>query len=166
MFFSIPMVPSAAAASAAAIEAYAGRLAIAAEAAIAVARQQAPHLAQKTGTDFRAIKSGALAKAISAGDRAIAEIIKAKAQVVGTLMADLVNVLNPQMIVLGGGVVEAMPGLILREAERTMRARAIGASSRNVKVVAAKLKDHSIVMGAAQRAQDRFVERRQGDRRA
>ena len=146
-------------------EAYTGRLAIAAEAAVLVARQQAPHLAQKTGTDIRAIKSGAMAKAIQSGDKALEELIRHKARMVGIMMSDLVNLLNPDMIVLGGGVVEAMPYLIAREAEATMRARAIGPSAKHVKVAIAKLKDYSIVMGAAKRAVDRFTEKRKGDRR-
>jgi len=147
------------------VEAFAGRMTIAAEAAVAVTRQMAPHLAQKAGTDIRDIKSGALAKAIQAGDQAIAAIMKTKAQVVGTLMANLVTILNPQLVVLGGGVVEAMPGLIVREAEQVMRRLALGTSSRHVRVAAAKLQDHSVVMGAAKQAFDRLIERRKGDRR-
>ncbi len=147
------------------LEAVAGRLAISAEAAIAVARQQAPHLAQKTGTDIRDIKSGALARAIRAGDQAIEDLIRSKARRVGTLMANLVNILNPDMIVLGGGVVEAMPTLILRKAEKTMRSLALFTSSKHVKVAIAKLGDHSIVMGAAKRAEDLFGEKRHKERR-
>jgi glucokinase len=143
------------------LEALAGRLAIAAEAALAVARQKAPHLADKTGTDIRQIKSGAMAKAIKAGDRAIEDLIRRKARLVGQVMANLVNIINPDVIVLGGGVVEAMGGIILREAERAMRERSIGASSRHVKVVAAKLKDYSIVMGAAKQAADAFGAQKQ-----
>ena len=69
----------------------------------------APHLDRKAGTDIRHIKSGALAKAIRAGDHSLENIVRAKARRVGTVMGNLVNVLNPDMIVLGGGVVEAMP---------------------------------------------------------
>jgi len=141
------------------LESIAGRLAISSEAAIAVARQQAPHLAKEAGTDLRDIKSGALARAIRAGDHVIEEIIRSKARRVGILMANLVNILNPDMIVLGGGVVEAMPDLIKRKAEKTMRAIALQPSSKYVKVAVAKLGDYSIVMGAAKRAYDLFVEK-------
>lgn len=138
------------------LESLAGRMAIAAEAALAVARQKAPHLADKTGSDIRLIKSGAMAKAIHAGDKAIEDLIRRKAQLVGQVMANLVNILNPDVVVLGGGVVEAMGSLILREAENAMRERSLGPSSKHVKVVSAKLKDYSIVMGAAKRAWDEF----------
>jgi glucokinase len=147
------------------LEAYAGRLAIAAEAAVLVARQEAPHLAQKAGTDIREIKSGALARAIRAGDDSIRDLLKAKARRVGMVMANLATFINPDMIVLGGGVVEAMPSLICREAEKTMRRQALPTSAKQVKVAVAKLGDHSIVMGAAKRADDLFGEKRHAERR-
>jgi glucokinase len=137
------------------VEAFAGRLAIAAEAATAATRNRAPYLASLNGTDVKLMKSGLLAKA-AAKDRVIADIVRAKARIVGTLMANLVNILNPEMIVLGGGLVEAMPRLIIPEAERTMRALAIGASVKQVRVAAAKLGDYSVAVGAAKRAWDRF----------
>jgi glucokinase len=135
-------------------EAYAGRLAISAEAAIAAARGKAPHLAQKVGTDLREIRSGALAKAVRAGDKVLEEVIDSKARLVGLVIANLVNLLNPSVVVLGGGLVEAMPQRIVKTAERVMRERALSSSARTVKVVAAKLGDYSIAIGAAKRAKD------------
>jgi len=141
------------------LEAFTGRLAISAEAAVAVARQKAPHLAQETGSDIRQIKSGALARAIKAGDRSIEELLRQKARLIGSAMASLVHIINPEIIILGGGVVEALPGLIVREAEHAMREQAIPAIARPVKVLASRLKDDSIVMGAAKRALDEFGEK-------
>src|SRR6185437_7973053 len=138
------------------LEAFAGRLAISGEAAALVARGLAPRLEEKAGSDVRHIKSGALARAVEAGDRPIEELIRRKARRVGVQMGNLVNVLNPELIVLGGGLVEAMPLLIAREAEAAMRETALASSSRQVRVAIAKLKDRSVVMGAAKRAYDRF----------
>lgn len=135
-------------------EAFAGRLAIASEAAAAAARQKAPYLCAEAGTDLRQIKSGALAKA-AGKDRVIADILRSKARIVGGLMASLVNILNPEMIVLGGGVVEAMPRLFVPEAARAMHEQAIFDAAKRVKVVAAKLGDHAVAMGAAKRAWDK-----------
>jgi glucokinase len=147
------------------LEAFAGRLAISSEAAILAARQQAPYISREAGTDIRDIKSGTLGKAIRAGDDAIENLIRHKAKRVGLFMANLVNILNPDMIVLGGGVVEAMPSLIARQAEKTMRRYALPTSLKHVKVAVAKLGDHSIVMGAAKRADDMFGEKRHKERR-
>jgi glucokinase len=137
-------------------EALAGRLAIAAEAAVAVARHQAPHLDDKTGADIRAIKSGTLAKAIEAGDRPLAQLIRRKAELLGRVMASLANVINPELFVLGGGLVQAMPALISKEAERSLRAHALRSVAQHAKVAVAKLGDYSTAMGAAQKAADQF----------
>jgi len=134
------------------LEAFAGRHVIAAEAAALACRDQAPHLLAETGTDFSRIKSSALARAIAAGDREVEELIRGKARLVGVAIANLVNILGPELVVLGGGLVEAMPSLIVREAESSMRERAMKSIVKSVKLVAAKLGDHSIVVGAAERA--------------
>jgi len=131
-------------------------LAVATEAAGLVARQQAPHLQQLAGTDVLEIRSGQLAKAIRAGDRAIEALVKRKAAIVGTVMADVVCLFNPELIVLGGGFVEAMPKLVVQEATRAMHERLMPSLIKTVRVVPAKLGDYAIAMGAARRAWDRF----------
>ena len=72
------------------------------------------------------------------------------------LMANVVNMLNPELIVLGGGFVEAMPKLVVQEATRAMLERLMPSLSQTCKVTAARLGDHAIAMGAAKRAADRF----------
>ncbi len=137
-------------------ESLCSRLSIATEAAALAARQVAPVLLETAGTDILDIKSGQLAEALRAGDRGIYELLLRKSRVIGRVMADLVNILNPEMIVLGGGLIEAMPRLIVQEATRSMKAQAMPALARQVKVTAAKLGDYAIAMGAAKRAWDRF----------
>jgi len=138
------------------LEAMAGRVAIASEAAALAAKQQAPSIWKETEARVPAIKSSVLAKSVKARERSIEIMLKAKARLVGQIMADLVNVFNPAMIVLGGGLVEALPELIVREAERQMRLEAMPILAKTVKVVPARLKDHSVSMGAAKRAWDRY----------
>ncbi len=131
------------------LEVFAGRVAMAAEAAVLAIKQQAPHLYDLAGADISKIKSKVLAKAIQEGDKSIKEMIESKSRVLGFAVANLVNLLNPEMIVLGGGVVEAMPKLIVNEARRAMESRAMKPMGKQVKVVEAKLGDHAIVRGAA-----------------
>jgi glucokinase len=136
------------------LEAMAGRLAVASEAVAMAAKQQAPKLFKEFGTDIREIKSSALAKAIKDGDHSVEDLIKRKSRLVGIAMANIVNLLNPDLIVLGGGMVEAMQHIIIKEAMRSMREHVMPPLSKTVKVVAAKLKDFAIVMGAAKLAWD------------
>jgi glucokinase len=137
-------------------EALCSRLSIALEAAGLAARQKAPHLFQTVGTDPLEIKSGELAKAIREGDRAILELIKHKAHQIGVVTANVVNLLNPELVVLGGGLIESLGHVIVKEAAAAMTAQAMPALAARVKVIAAKLGDRAIVMGGAKLALDAF----------
>ena len=95
------------------LEGLASRLAIAAEAAKAVFRGQAPHLKELAGTDLSRIRSSALARSIEMGDKVIELIVRRAAEQVGRGIGSLINILAPDVVVLGGGLVEAMPKLYL-----------------------------------------------------
>ena len=131
------------------LETVASRLAISAEAAMAVYRGEAPHLRKLAGTDIADIKSGALSKAIKAGDAVIEQIVRNAARHLGTAIANLVNLLAPDVVVLGGGLVEAMPDIFLKEIEKTVGSGAMKSFTRSLKIVAAELGDNAAVMGAA-----------------
>jgi glucokinase len=131
------------------LETEASRLAIAAASAAAAFRGEAPHLLAAAGTDVANIRSGVLAEAIKAGDTAIERIVERAAQLIGWAVGDVVNLLAPDMIVLGGGLVEAMPELFVEEVDLAARARAAPPFSKLFKVVAAKLGDDAVVRGAA-----------------
>ncbi len=136
------------------LEAYGGRVAIASEAAVLAVRQKAKNLFRETGTEVSKIKSGVLAKSIRAGDESLEELIRERASWTGVAMANIANLLNPEMFVLGGGMVEALGNIIVKEAKETMLKYGMPAIVKNVKVIPAKLKDYSIVKGAGKLAAD------------
>lgn len=144
------------------LEALAGRLAIASEAALLAAKQQAPKLYKMSGTDIKDIKSGALKRAIDAGDQKIKDLMVRKSRILGIAMANVVNILNPEMIVLGGGLVEAMSRIVVNEARESMRQHAMQSIAKYVQVVPAQLKDDAIILGAAKLAWDHYQEKRKG----
>ncbi|MFH0879988.1 MAG: ROK family protein, partial [Lentisphaerota bacterium] len=131
------------------LETLASRLAISAEAAAAAYRGEAPHLLELAGMDLRQIKSGVLAKAIRSGDQVLETIVRNAARHLGTAMAGVVNLLAPDVVVLGGGLVEALPALYLKEVRSAIKDRAMKSFSKNLKVVVAELGDNAGVMGAA-----------------
>lgn len=136
------------------LEAAAGRLAIAAEVAQAAFRGDAPYIAKHAGSEVKKIKSRLLAKAIAAGDVKVEEIVRNAMHLVGYALGGVVNLFAPDVVVLGGGLVEAMPELILAETKRGMLETAMVALGRKVKVVPAKLGDDATVMGAVALALD------------
>ena len=131
------------------LETVASRLAIATQAAEAVYRGEAPHLFELVGTDIAAIRSGTLAAAIKAGDRVVEQIVRLAAKDVGIAIGSVVNLLAPDTIVLGGGLVEAMPGLYVQEVRTSIKKQALRPYTKSLKVVVAKLGDDAVAMGAA-----------------
>lgn len=138
------------------LEAVAGRLAISAAAAMAGYRGEAPSLLQTSGTDLQHIRSRALTDAIAAGDRAVEAIVREAARTIGWSTAGIVNVLSPDKILLGGGLVNDMPNLFREEIEAALRAQVMPAFVPTFKVVVAQLGDDAAVMGAAALAQEMF----------
>ncbi len=131
------------------LETECSRLKIATEAARAAYRGLAPNLLKTCGTDIAKITSGKLAASIEAGDTAVEEIVKRAAVLLGCGVATVVHLLSPDRIVLGGGLVEAMPELFLKTVKESARRRVLGPYKKSFKVVAAELEDDAGVMGAA-----------------
>jgi glucokinase len=131
------------------LEAVASRMAISAAAAQAAYRGQAPHLFAAAGTDLSDIRSGVLAAAVAEGDEVVERIVREAARQIGVAVAGVVNLLAPDKVVLGGGLVEAMPELFVEEVSKAARRRAMRSFADTFEVVAAELGDDASVMGAA-----------------
>lgn len=131
------------------LEGLASRLAISAEAAKAVFRGQAPHLRDLAGTDISNIRSSALAKSIERGDKAIEQIVRRAAELVGQGIGSLINILAPDAVILGGGLVEAMPRLYLEGVESGMRRNVLPSLAGCARVKVSELGDLAAAVGAA-----------------
>jgi glucokinase len=138
------------------LDSVASRTAIAAEAAALAANHRAPALRKRSGTDVTDIKSGDLAEAIRRGDKLVERLLRSRARVVGAVASNLVDFLNPDMIVLGGGLVEAVPGIMRREVKKAIDAHSAPKAARAVQVKVAKLHSHAVTTGAAKLAMDMF----------
>jgi glucokinase len=95
-----------------------------------------------------AIKSGIIAKAIKAKDPVALRVVTEAATYLGVGLASIVNFQNPQRIILGGGVIEAVD-LLFHTAEAVTRREAFPNAGAEVEIVRAKLGDYSGVVGAA-----------------
>lgn len=131
------------------LEAEASRLTIAAEAAKAAHRGDAPYLFKETGTDLANIRSGALAASIEHGDKVVERLVEEAAVTVGYAVANVVHMLAPDKIVLGGGLIEAMEDLFITTVRKVARKNVMPVYHDHFDVVAAKLGDDAGVKGAA-----------------
>jgi len=144
------------------LEAVASRLAIAQAAAAAACRGEAPYLLAEAGTDLQNIRSKVLAKSIAAGDVAVERIVRNAAIWIGVGVGAVVNLLAPDRIVLGGGLVDAMPVLYREAVTIGARKRAMRTYQSTFKIVVAKLGDDAALIGAAAWAEQMAMQKRKG----
>ena len=82
------------------------------------------------------------------GDSLALEVILEAATYLGIGMVNLVNIFNPEMIIVGGGMAK-MGDLLLEPARQVVRKRAFSLSAQAVRIVPAQLGDNGGVLGAA-----------------
>lgn len=131
------------------LEAVASRIAIAKEVAALAARDDAPFILEKCGTDLSEIRSGVLARAIELKEAKVEGVVRQAAYYLGMAVGNLINVLSPEAVVLGGGLVEAMEALFLEEVNRGVKDHAMPFLRKGVQIRAARLGDDAVVMGSA-----------------
>jgi len=94
------------------------------------------------------IRSGALSEALSQGDDLTSEMITMAARYLGAGLSSLINFYNPHLIILGGGLIEAVD-LFFSVASTQARQNALPTPRRDVNIVKAGLGDNAGIVGAA-----------------
>jgi len=94
------------------------------------------------------IRSGVLASAIQQKDELVIEKVKEAADYLGYGLASVMNFYNPDAIILGGGVIEAID-LLFDTAVHRARTAALTLPAKKTPILRAKLGDFSGVVGAA-----------------
>jgi predicted NBD/HSP70 family sugar kinase len=89
-----------------------------------------------------------IARADADGDPSARATLDQVALYIGIASANVVNLLNPRMLVFGGSVVRAIPQLVERIGEQ-IRRRAIGSELRDLVVVCASLGESAVALGGA-----------------
>jgi glucokinase len=127
------------------LEALASGTAIAARAAEAIASGRPTAITRHAGNDDVAAEHVALAAA--EGDPVAQEIIGRAAHALGLGLADIVNIFNPDLIVIGGGT-SNIGAPLLDPAIETMRTNAFEGPVGQVRLVTAALGGRAAAMGA------------------
>ncbi len=109
----------------------------------------ATSLHQATGGEPARLTAGLVARDAAQGDRFAREIWAEAEQYLGMALANYVTLLNPELVVLGGGVMITVPALADALAERVRALTTVLA--RSVRVERAALGDSAGIFGAADR---------------
>ena len=131
------------------LETEASRLSVAAEMAKLAFRGEAPHLFQSIGTDLGEIRSKVIADSIQNGDKEVERVVLEACELLGFAVANMVLTICPDYIVLGGGLVEAMPELFQKEISRVAKAHVFECYRDEFAVKCAELGDDAATVGAA-----------------
>lgn len=131
------------------LEALASRTAIFQQIKAGIKDGQKTVLTEMLGDDLSGLRSGDLRKAIRRGDKFVDRVIEGAAEYIGIAAANLVNILSPEVLVLGGGVIEALEDEMMGIIVETARDYAMAGSMKGVEIVASKLGDYAGITGGA-----------------
>jgi glucokinase len=93
------------------------------------------------------IKSKALLQAVKKKDKVVLKHIDKSCEDIGNVLANINNLLNLDMIVLGGGVIEALNKYMIPKIKETFQVNSLPLAGKHVKIVASKLKDDAALYG-------------------
>lgn len=130
------------------LEAYASGPAIAARAVEGLESGVASALPGMVEGDLSEVTAETVYEAIVAGDLYARDVMRETARLLGTGLANLINVLNPEMIVISGGVTRAGDH-IFEPLRAEVRRRAFRQAADACRIVASELGDQAGVVGAA-----------------
>ena len=94
------------------------------------------------------ITAALIFKAAAHKDKLSKEIVNETTFYLGIAIANIANALNPQIVVLSGGMIKA-GRLLFDSIRKTTTQRALKEMTKGLKIVPAKLKDEAGIVGAA-----------------
>ncbi len=130
------------------LEAVASGLAIVRRTATALKGGARSWLETAAGGDPDAITLDHVLAAADQGDQLVLGTLDDAARCIGTAVASLINVLGPEMVVLGGAILERFPAFLETVRETALR-RAFPVLAAGVEIVPSSLKDRATLVGGA-----------------
>lgn len=137
------------------LEAYASRSAITRVIQAEMERGRPSKLSDLLRPDDPEIRSKMLAKSVEDNDELVIEALDEGADYLGAGVGSVISFANPERIILGGGLIEAVPRFYQRAVMRS-REVALVIAGRQVDITRTKLGDDSGIVGAAWMAGSRL----------
>ncbi|HOX33274.1 MAG TPA: ROK family protein [Spirochaetales bacterium] len=131
------------------LEALASRGAMAKDALALAAAGKAPGMLDAAGTDIRKYRSSAIASSIESGDKSVRRAVDRAAYWLGVGLANIVHLLNPEAIVIGGGIATRFGERYLERALASMEEHLMPGLSGSAQVLLSELGDLAVPTGAA-----------------
>ncbi len=130
------------------LEAYASKIALTKEIQAGLARKVPSVLAETYNEKDGVIKSSVLKKAVAVKDKLALDALDRAMYYLAAGTGNLINILNPQVVVFGGGVVEALEDEVMALVGKYIDRFAWPAMLSNAVIRPSLLKDDAILYGA------------------
>jgi glucokinase len=141
------------------MEALASRTAIARRVEKAIRKGLPTVLSDKMTRRGGRLKSGDLSEAVAARDLVALKEVQRAAHFLGIGLGSLINALGPEIVIIGGGVVEALGDPYLELVRSAARSQAFTDPEAKIRIERAALGDDAGILGAALLAREQFVKR-------
>jgi glucokinase len=106
-------------------------------------------LTEMLGKDLEELKSGDLRKAYAKGDKLVQETIHTASNTIGIAIANMINLICPEVIILGGGLIEQMDTVMMPIISKSAEDHAMTGAAEGVRVISTSLGDNAAIQGAA-----------------
>ena len=136
------------------LEALASRSAIERDIRKAIAAGRKCTVARLIGTGRQPIKSKVLKDALKAKDPVVTRVMRKASEILGYACLTVRHLVDPDVIILGGGVIEACGKFVLPIVQKIVAADALAGARPGGLVVESELGDDAVVLGAAAMAQE------------
>ncbi|MEW4567212.1 ROK family protein [Tautonia sp. JC769] len=103
------------------------------------------------------LKSKELSNAYRSGDPVAVHEVERAARFIGLALGGLINVLGPEIVIIGGGVTEALGAPFVELVRNAARGQAMADPDRRVQIEQAELGDDAGVLGASLIARERYL---------
>jgi glucokinase len=130
------------------LEALASRSAIERDIRAGIAAGRESVLTQLCGGDLAVIRSGAIRQALDAQDPLVNEVVHRAAEVLGYACITVRHLIDPEVIILGGGVIEACSDFILPIVDNIVGSDRLPGARDGGRVLLSALGDDAVVLGA------------------
>jgi glucokinase len=130
------------------LEALASRWAIQRDIQAAIKSGKKSLITELTKNYLSVIKSKALKEALRMKDPVVTEVMTRVANILGRGCLSINHIFNPEMIVLGGGVIEACGEFLIPRIKQVVASDPFFKKFKSCQIVEAKLKDDAVILGA------------------
>ena len=131
------------------LEAYASKTAMIRSLQRSIKKGKSTILTKLIGEDWSKLTSSVFSQAVEAKDKLVLREIKTAARFTGIGVGSLINVLSPEMVIIGGGLMGTLSDLILPIIQDYAKKNCFPIMYEGVEIVPARLGDDAGILGAA-----------------